>query len=779
MVGRRGKCFAAAAVGVWMCAAPLWMTVRIRSEPTGMVGAVAPLLRPRQAATAATATAAATTAAATPPPPLPPLPPLPTSHAHEAGLADQEHECVEVDSAGRRIFASRTGTPHTILKTAVTVIALEPRSTRSKACAADAGNATPCCGQPGSPVVPSRQCGATYPLCADYVTDRRYGRCGRRPGRRPLSNNSDSGWCCQTKWPHGSGSLRPRPADLPCEQQVEVGQLAARKVEVLLEDDAFHRGFCAFVTHVALAGNRSLSLQLVEHAPAPAATNATGNDADGPDLAVPPFVGTSARTGRPRFNLRSTWLPVTAGRYRYYTFAQLAGDLLSHYRSVHARRPEVKPAEDWHLLQLPTGLNCSGASHSPFMPVEFRGADEVATAALAAHADERKLDRHELIAGPIRLSGLVVKLRAGRQLQQNRDVLAATTRMVDTKTVCQRTTDVFVWIEDDVTLCPGALNHVRAAAAWMSSAAEPPVYLRMSMGFIGIMFHCSFVDTVLAHYHEAAARPGVDWSTAFKFDGRVKTYRWNLFEHLGSAETTAGHDTGHLTMRTVLLMRCWDLNIATMVAARFDLSIANLIAPGEKNGGFDDDFDFPRCRHHVASPCSKSHTRVELSPLLNGPLRGVGTLDGGPFGPTSGSWPGKPTKLLASLGLPTASRWFELQPDELPAGFALYLGTNPLESCTDRCNSVGSACSTLGLTFANSFPALAQLLAAQPSGPVACSKLQVSSHDSEWLPAYDVDSGTCIVRAQAPVCDGAVNLAWYKHGMATHRRICVCGRRML
>jgi len=63
------------------------------------------------------------------------------------------------------------------------------------------------------------------------------------------------------------------------------------------------------------------------------------------------------------------------------------------------------------------------------------------------------------------------------QLQQNRDVLAATHALVDDGAICASESDVFVWMEDDASTCSGAVPHIAAAAAWMKDAVKPPVYI--------------------------------------------------------------------------------------------------------------------------------------------------------------------------------------------------------------------------------------------------------------------------------------------------------------
>lgn len=111
------------------------------------------------------------------------------------------------------------------------------------------------------------------------------------------------------------------------------------------------------------------------------------------------------------------------------------------------------------------------------------------------------------------------------QLQQNRDVQAAMTALVAKKAICSASADVFVWMEDDVSLCPGAAVHIVKLAEWMRSAPKPPVYMRLSMGFIGIMFHCTHLNKILGHFESMALldNPGIDWTTAEAFRSQTMT----------------------------------------------------------------------------------------------------------------------------------------------------------------------------------------------------------------------------------------------------------------
>eukprot|EP01052_Picozoa_sp_SAG31_P013919 SAG31_NODE_849_length_11529_cov_3.342257_16_plen_156_part_00 len=64
-------------------------------------------------------------------------------------------------------------------------LALEPGTPASAGCAADAGNSTPCCGQPGTPVHSYMQCNKSFPICIDYVFDKQMGYCANSSGARP------------------------------------------------------------------------------------------------------------------------------------------------------------------------------------------------------------------------------------------------------------------------------------------------------------------------------------------------------------------------------------------------------------------------------------------------------------------------------------------------------------------------------------------------------------------------------------------------------------------
>ena len=52
-------------------------------------------------------------------------------------------------------------------------------------CAADHGNSTPCCNQPGTPVGLQFQCPANHPYCVGYVLNKHMGNCTGQVPQKP------------------------------------------------------------------------------------------------------------------------------------------------------------------------------------------------------------------------------------------------------------------------------------------------------------------------------------------------------------------------------------------------------------------------------------------------------------------------------------------------------------------------------------------------------------------------------------------------------------------
>lgn len=130
----------------------------------------------------------------------------------------------------------------------------------------------------------------------------------------------------------------------------------------------------------------------------------------------------------------------------------------------------------------------------------------------------------------------------------------------------------WLWVEDDVELCPGADIHLRALLEWISElpSASPLVYVRTSFGFNGLLVRCTrhgeFVKAVKKRRHLPAIDSGV---AEIMNDGNheahvVATYRYNLFSHVSSSSMV--HWAWDLDHRQEILTKCLEPNFNTMIA---------------------------------------------------------------------------------------------------------------------------------------------------------------------------------------------------------------------
>lgn len=229
-------------------------------------------------------------------------------------------------------------------------------------------------------------------------------------------------------------------------------------------------------------------------------------------------------------------------------------------------------------------------------------------------------------------------------------------------------------------------------------------------------------------------------------------YRWNLFDHPrsthpSSAATEAGHVSAHIKQRDLVMMKCWDMNIATFV-------------PSENY------FFYPACRGHVASPCT--HSVPAVVSLQTGISVTEYDFDVPPAIPNYLSnnlsnylpnyfkgWPARPDNVAPA-------RWF--QPEHWWVGrpaVSLHLA-NVSESCVPVCSRLGKMCSQDSMLFANDVPLVEAQL-----GDLQCTMLVSQWGDDGHHPSVDTSSGMCTMRSQQPVCAAV--------GPKNFRRICGCG----
>lgn len=201
---------------------------------------------------------------------------------------------------------------------------------------------------------------------------------------------------------------------------------------------------------------------------------------------MPTLLGSSMSHRSPRLET-GYWVSHDRGRLRWYRFHAFALMVKGHFDDTYARSSSNRTVQDGRM---PIPAQCS----EPFVPREFESEEHVIAAIERAHT---KLGFEHPCAKmatdhPQKFGDLSAFLVG--QLQQNRDVLSTMEHALERKFICSANgTRVFLWVEDDVTICPGAEEHIAEIASWLSGL-EPrarPVYVRLSMGFIGIMVRSS------------------------------------------------------------------------------------------------------------------------------------------------------------------------------------------------------------------------------------------------------------------------------------------------
>ena len=209
-------------------------------------------------------------------------------------------------------------------------------------------------------------------------------------------------------------------------------------------------------------------------------------------------------------------------------------------------------------------------------------------------------------------------------------------------------------------------------------------------------------------------------TTAFKFAGRTAVYRWNLFDHpRGPADRSTMQEKGHQKTRDSTMMRCWDMAISTLI-------------PGEL-------FDFPKCEHHVLSPCSS----------VSVPLRADWT-------------PRRPTSAVAArwFGTLPPAEGVQFQPHG-PAGLRFSVSiAGASKSCTEHCRRMLQHCSRESMAAANHVPTLFNAVG-KPS------YIMSSLADQDYHPSIGLCDQSYTLRSQAPECTPVG---------AGHHRLCGCER---
>lgn len=426
-----------------------------------------------------------------------------------------------------------------------------------------------------------------------------------------------------------------------------------------------------------------------------------------------PVIGVSARDSIPNnTGSKSTWFSIQAGFQRFYTLSEFAAQL-GKYKSIvtFSSQNDNRCLDDEYS---PMQLDLHNTTTEQLLREAIRSTLYLsdASSSLLAEAFDDPGDMQNL---------------GSKQLQQNRDVLAAINELLRQKTMCVSNNSVFLWIEDDVSICPEADQHLSMMKTWLLAQQNPPVYIRFSMGFIGIMFHCKYLNEVLGHFEDASITndPGIDWTTARFFANRTKVYRWNLFDHPRKSSIVA-HNDYHINQRNLVQMKCWDININTFV-------------PWET-------FDYVECNEYVLSPCEAAldGNRSKV-PKVWSNNTGVGSS-------LKGIWPSVPAGVIP--------RWLE-PPEKLPANVSVHFVNH---SCASFCPTIGKVCTSEGMEFVNS---LSYLKSCVINNQSCCSVIGSAWDDFDISPHYNMESRSCTLRTQIAVCDAAAKTN-------SLQRICAC-----
>jgi hypothetical protein len=256
----------------------------------------------------------------------------------------------------------------------------------------------------------------------------------------------------------------------------------------------------------------------------------------------------------------------------------------------------------------------------------------------------------------------------------------------------------FVWVEDDVELCPGAEAHLQAILQWFGGlpSSSDLVYVRTGFGFAGLVVRCARLPEFLAAINhvveDSSMHHVIDWGVAAALEGRTAVYHRSLFQHVRGESTIWSQE--EVERRDAQLGQCFDYNIMDTVPLEL--------------------FDYPACKGHAMSPCSDG----AAPPLANWPV--------------------------------VAPPAFPAPPKQGEEAIRHIVGKRG-NSCWLTCRNAELECAEADMERINEDPRLLVSV-------FDCAKVVRTTTDADDEPM--TSKGVCYARLGTPTCSGYAKQAW-------------------
>jgi hypothetical protein len=242
--------------------------------------------------------------------------------------------------------------------------------------------------------------------------------------------------------------------------------------------------------------------------------------------------------------------------------------------------------------------------------------------------------------------------------------------------LCPTQHDYWLWIEDDVDLCPNnnsesLLMDIVSLFKQKLPLTSSLIYVRLSFGFNGILVRCAKHDEFIQAIAKHRFKPGIDELVGSELRGKSATYKWNLFQHTKSKQQShvQVHNSEQNELRDRMLPQCLEWSLNTMI--------------------LEDSFDSRCAGISLFSPCSRVN------------FKGKTELQLDDFSDPQGA------AIVASLQLKSGLDRFTLVVNDIHGSnklprWKLIVGREPNLACSQICMEHGTFCEEKGLQALNS-----------------------------------------------------------------------------